>query len=304
MIIDAHQHVFWHKKNDADLIADMDAHRIDFAWVLTWEIPPHDARNGLGVFNPAAVTPEGYSPGMTLAELLTMRDRYPDRVVVGYCPDPTQPEAPDMFEAAYHMHGARVCGEWKFRVLMDDPRCLNLFRRAGRLGCPVLFHIDIPYLPDGKGGRAYSPYWYGGTMDNVQRAMEACPETIFIGHAPGFWREISADADGDTNVYPKGRVVEGGRLIGALGKYPNLYADLSAGSGRFALQRDPAHARKFLTRFADRLLFGRDYYGTELHDFLRTVSLPKAVRDKIYFKNALRLAGRPLGGKSRRGRRG
>ncbi len=293
MIIDIHQHVFWHKKNDADLIADMDAHGIDFAWVLTWEIPPGEATAGLGTLNPATVHPRGHSPGMTLADLLIMRDRYPNRVVVGYCPDPAIPEASEMFEAAYHMHGARVCGEWKFRMLIDDPRCINLFRRAGRLGCPVIFHIDIPYPADGKGGKTYSPHWYGGTIENVLRALEACPDTIFLGHAPGFWREISGDGDGDPNAYPRGKVTPGGRLIAAMEKYPNLYADLSAGSGRFALERDPAHARKFLTRFADKLLFGRDYYGTELHDFLRTLKLPKTVHDKIYYKNALRLVGRP-----------
>jgi hypothetical protein len=297
MIIDAHQHVFWHKRDDAGLIADMDEHGIDFAWVLTWEIPPREATAGMIVYNPATVHPEGYSPGMTLGDLLKMRGRYPDRVIVGYCPDPTLPEAPEMFEAAYHMHGARVCGEWKFRVLMEDPRCLNLFRRAGKLGCPVLFHIDIPYRPDGKGGVAYEPYWYGGTIENVERVLAACPETAFVGHAPGFWREISGDADRDGKVYPDGLVAAGGRLIRVLQTYPNLYADLSAGSGRFALQRDPAHARKFLNQFADRLLFGRDYYGKDLHEFLGTLDLAKDVHDKIYFQNALRLAGRPLGKK-------
>ena len=295
MIIDAHQHVFWHKKNDADLIADMDECGIGFAWVLTWEIPPGEARAGMGVFNPATVRPEGYSPGMTLDDVLKMHDRYPDRVIVGYCPDPTLGEAPEMFEAAYHMHGARVCGECKFRVLMDDPRCLNLFRRAGKLGCPVLFHIDVPYRADGKGGTAYDAYWYGGTIENVERALAACPETTFVGHAPGFWREISGDADRDGKVYPDGPVAAGGRLIRVLQAYPNLYADLSAGSGRIALQRDPAHARKFLNRFADRLLFGRDMHGAELHNFLRTLNLPKTVRDKIYHKNAMRLTGQPLG---------
>ena len=37
MIIDAHQHVFWHGRDDAGLIADMDEQGIDKAWALTWE---------------------------------------------------------------------------------------------------------------------------------------------------------------------------------------------------------------------------------------------------------------------------
>jgi hypothetical protein len=35
VIIDSHQHVFWHNRNDADLIADMDAHGFDVAWLLS-----------------------------------------------------------------------------------------------------------------------------------------------------------------------------------------------------------------------------------------------------------------------------
>lgn len=42
MIVDSHQHVFWHNRNDADLVADMDAHGIDVAWLLTWEIAPDE----------------------------------------------------------------------------------------------------------------------------------------------------------------------------------------------------------------------------------------------------------------------
>jgi hypothetical protein len=41
-------------------------------------------------------------------------------------------------------------------------------------------------------------------------------------------------------------------------KYPNLYGDLSAGSGCNALARDPEYAIKFMTEFQDRLMFGLD----------------------------------------------
>src|SRR5206468_2649605 len=51
------------------------------------------------------------------------------------------------------IHGACVCGEWKFRLPFDDPRCLEVFRKAGQLGCPVVLHLDVPYLPDRETGR-------------------------------------------------------------------------------------------------------------------------------------------------------
>ena len=74
-----------------------------------------------------------------------------------------------------------------------------------------------------------------------------------------------------------------------LEKYPNLYADLSAGSGLNALRRDPKHGREFVLRFADRLLFARDYYGAELLEFLRSMNLPAEVAEKIFFRNAEKL---------------
>src|SRR5690606_33409841 len=130
-------------------------------------------------------------------------DRYPDRFVLGYCPNPIHPEATHMFQAAYNIHGVRVCGEWKFRMHFDDPRCLNLFRKAGELGCPVVLHLDVPYQPNEDGQSIYQPSWYGGTVANLERALQACPETNFIGHAPGFWREISGDADQMASSYPE-----------------------------------------------------------------------------------------------------
>lgn len=294
MIIDSHQHAFWHDKNDADLVADMDAHGIEQAWLLTWELQPEEDRRGYHrVLDPVNLRPDGTHAGIILRDLIAVRDRYPDRFVLGYCPHPLRPSAPQLFESAYHMHRVRVCGEWKFQMLFDDPRCLELFHKAGELHCPVVLHLDVPYLPDDDGHPKYDEHWYGGTVANLGRALNACPETNFIGHAPGFWREISGDADASSGHYPKGPVTPGGRLHELFDTHANLYADLSAGSAHIALSRDPQHAKTFLTRFADRLLFGRDFYGQELHDFLQTLDLPKDISDKIYFENARKLLASP-----------
>jgi len=132
MIIDTHQHVFWHGLNDAGLIADMDEQGIDLAWLLGWQlIPAEDDRDYHGALNPACVRPDGTHAGIPLSDLVQARDRYPDRFILGYCPHPLLGDAPKLFEAAYKMYGVRVCGEWKFRVLFDDPRCLQLFRKVG-----------------------------------------------------------------------------------------------------------------------------------------------------------------------------
>ncbi|MCX5661478.1 MAG: amidohydrolase family protein [Planctomycetota bacterium] len=290
MLIDSHQHVFWHGRDDAGLVADLDENGVDLAWLLSWDIPREDDSPGYhSVLNPIHARGDGTHPGIPLTDLLTARRNYPKRFVVGYCPHPAQGDAPALFESAVRIHNVRICGEWKFRILFDDPRSLNLFRAAGRLKCPVVLHLDVPYLPDAKGNMVFQSMWYGGTVANLERALQACPETIFIGHAPGFWREISGDADAQGGSYPTGPVTPGGRLYPLFEKYPNLYADLSAGSALRAISRDPAHGKRFLEKFADRLLFGRDYYGNELATFLKTCDLPADVWAKISHQNALKL---------------
>jgi predicted TIM-barrel fold metal-dependent hydrolase len=71
--------------------------------------------------------------------------------------------------------------------------------------------------------------------------------------------------------------------------YPNLYCDLSAGSGLNALQRDVEFAKEFIFEFQDRLLFGRDFFDDNLYKFLISLSLPQEILDKIFYKNALKL---------------
>lgn len=284
MTIDSHQHVFWHGKNHHELVADMDEQRIDQAWLLTWEIPPSDFNPSYsGVLNPAHVRPDGTHPGIPLSDLLFTRDHYPERFLIGYCPDPAKTNAPALLESAVKIHGVKVCGEWKFRMLIDDPRCIEMFHVAGALKLPVVLHLGVPWL----NGR-YQNEWYGGTVENLERALIECPDTQFIGHAPGFWQEISASASA-SDKYPEGTIDAPGRLHQLFDTYPNLHADLSAQSGLRALKRDPAHARDFVNRYSDRLLFGRDFYGSELVDFLGTLELADAVAQKIYAGNALRL---------------
>lgn len=286
MIIDSHQHVFWHGRDDEGLMADLDAHAIDLAWLLTWEIPPQeDNLMYHRVLDPRNVREDGTHRGIPLEDVVRTARRYPGRFVAGYCPHPARPGAPAHLESAHRIHGVRVCGEWKFRMLLDDPRSLELFRKAGELGMPVVLHLDVPYLA-GAEGTDYVPQWYGGTVENLERALWACPRTNFIGHAPGFWREISGDAMACGSPYPTGAVLPGGRVQSLLDTYSNLYADLSANSGRQALARDERHARDFLEKYSTRLLFGRDDYGGDLLALLKRLNLPFEIWENIAWRNA------------------
>ena len=292
--IDSHQHAFWRGLDPSRLVADLDEQGIASAWLLTWEIAPGEMHApDAAALNPAHLKPDGSHPGITLSDTILTRDRYPDRFVAGFCPHAGLGDAAGRFERAVRDHGIRVCGEWKCRMAVDDARCLELFREAGKLGCPVVVHLDVPELPGRDGARVKQERWYGGTVGNLEAALQACPETAFIGHGPGFWREISGDADEAEEAYPSGPVRRGGRLPGLLARYSNLYADLSAGSALNALARDREHARIFLAEHASRLLFGRDDYGGELIEFLCGMALPEGVLKPLFLENALRLAARP-----------
>jgi len=175
----------------------------------------------------------------------------------------------------------------------DDPRCLNLYRQAGRFKLPVLF--DMQDRPDGYGLRDD----YG--LPKMEHALKECPDTIFIGHGPTFWAEISRTVPaGERSGYPKGPIDPGGAVPRLMRKYTNLCADTSAGSGYNALTRDPSFTLEFLDEFQDRIAFGVDSCRrsdvadknknvTWLKKIRASGSLSSSVIEKIEYKNALRI---------------
>ena len=83
------------------------------------------------------------------------------------------------------------------------------------------------------------------------------PQVNFIGHAQAWWCNVDKKCTPDV-MYPSGPVTSGGITDRLLSDYPNMYGDLSAGSGLNSMLRDEEHARDFLKRHQDKLLFGSD----------------------------------------------
>ena len=284
MIIDAHNHPDWGGHNLDRFLQNMTRYNIDRTWLLTWECPADE-------YNPSEYN-QGFPPGawgpIPFARVLSYGERAPAKFVLGYAPDPRHPEAIDRLQAAIDVYGVRLYGELKLRMMYDNPDALRMFRFCGEKGLPVTVHIDYEF---DTGTTKYSRpnWWYGGGIEAFERAVRACPETVFIGHAPGFWAHVSGDDLFDQEPYPSGEVVPGAKLPEMFRQYPNLYADLSAGSALNALTRDPTFAKGFLLEFQDRLLYGRDCFDNRLQEFLDSVGLPAEVLAKIYAGNALRL---------------
>ncbi len=286
-IIDAHNHPDWHGHDLNKFLANMDRYGIEKTWLLNWECPEHEYNNSYKNAVPAPLLGSNTGP-IPFTRCISYKERAPERFVLGYCPDPRLPDACARLKAAHAIYGARVCGELKCRMMYDSPDALRLFRLAGELEMPVTFHLQ--YTAQVKNTDPWDEWW-GGTIDTIERVLQSCPDTAFLGHAPGFWIHISNDELWKTHIYPPAdtKVVEGGRIPELMRKYKNLYCDISAGSGCMSLQRDPGFAKKFMTEFQDRILFARDYFDNIHQDFINGLGLSIKVLNKIYHVNAEKL---------------
>jgi predicted TIM-barrel fold metal-dependent hydrolase len=115
-----------------------------------------------------------------------------------------------------------------------------------------------------------------------------------IGHGPGWWASIGGGATAaDLAGYPRGDVAAGGAIDALMDKHPNLYGDLSAGSGAGAIKRDARFGREFLLRRQDRLMFGTDFLapGQDVPqlELFGQIDLPAEAAAKIFRDNARRV---------------
>lgn len=184
-------------------------------------------------------------------------------------------------------------GEITANMALDDSRVINLFRQCGEFGMPVLFHCT------GPGPGVYGLFDEAGAP-RLEHLLREVPDTAIIGHAPGFWAELDGGVTAESKfTYPTGPVHGGGRLPHLLRTYPNLYADISAGSGYNAISRDKLFGARFLQDFQDRILFGTDVCFADaegrmphlgyLRSLLEEKLITPAVFEKITCTNALRI---------------
>jgi predicted TIM-barrel fold metal-dependent hydrolase len=182
--------------------------------------------------------------------------------------------------------GAKGFGEHKPGVKIDDPRNMLIYAACAELALPLLFHLDNQRNLDAPG------------LPGLAKALAENPGCNFIGHGPGWWASISGGTtQADLGGYPKGKVAPGGAMDALMEKFPNIFADLSAGSGAGAISRDLDFGREFLIRRQDRILFGTDYLAPpqavpqfELYE-QKLADLPAEVKAKIFAGNARKLLG-------------
>ena len=265
-IIDIHQHIPYSGRTAEQMMAHQVAMGISLTILL-----PAGSRFGLA----AGVNP--YPETQAFAEKYPGRFRWFANEVTD------QPNAIDVIRRQLKS-GAIGIGEQKFDVACDSPEMERIIQLAAEFDVPVLMHFQ-------QGS-------YNSDLHRFHRVLEKYPKVNFIGHAQTFWGNIGADYD-EKILYPTGPVKPGGITDRLLSDYPNLYGDLSAGSGYQAFIRDEDHARAFFARHQDKLLYGSDCSdpvgqgaacsGSQQIASVRRFSPDKKAERKIFFENARRV---------------
>ena len=196
------------------------------------------------------------------------------------------------------------------RLHIDDPELDPVWETAARLRIPIFIHVADPqefWAPlDFHNERWLEQALYQNRryqdstrfptfetlMGERDRLFARHPNTIFVIAHLGWHANDLA------------------RLGRMFDKYPNLYSEV--GAVLYDLGRQPRFAREFLTKYQDRVLFGKDsfqpdeypYYwrvfetNDEYFDYYRDyhafwklygLGLPDPVLKKLYYANALKL---------------
>lgn len=265
-IIDIHQHINYSGRTDEQLIKHQAAMGVSLTVLL-----PAGSLYGLAAScggNPSVVD---------------LAKQHPDKFLYFANEVAELPQAREEIEK-YLKQGAIGIGEQKFNVACDSPHIERIAELAREYQVPVLMHFQHNV--------------YNTGIERFHTVLEKFPTVNFIGHAQTWWGNIDLKHD-QAVLYPTGKVTPGGITDRLLSDYPNMYGDLSAGSGLNALLRDEDHTRAFLERHQDKLLFGSDCndaigrgpgcQGAQTLATLRRLAPGPKVLRKLLCENAARL---------------
>jgi uncharacterized protein len=266
LIIDIHQHTAYSGRSNEELIQ----HQRDMGVSRTVLLPAGRAYS-------LAVGAGGNDSVVALAR------QYPKEYVFFANELPDIPETKTVLEKYLNM-GAIGIGEQKF-YLDCDSKYIDLI-------ADIATHYQVPVLQHFEFGA------YNLGFEKFYKILERHPKVNFIGHAQTFWGNIDKNLDQKV-LYPKTKVTPGGLTDRWLSDYPNLYADMSAGSGLNALLRDEDNARQFLQRHQDKLIYGSDCNdrkagsakctGLKQIETIKRLSATPAIAAKIFNKNARKI---------------
>ncbi|WP_345026505.1 amidohydrolase family protein [Ravibacter arvi] len=277
-IIDIHQHTNYAGRSHEELLTHQRAMGVKHTILLPAGTPSFGASTHFGKSNGLQVNSTGNDVCMEIA------GRYPGEFYFGANEVPDLQGADKEIEK-YLKKGAKAIGELKFGVKADGKPMERIYRLAEAYNVPVLLHWQ------------FGMYTYG--YEDFHKILQKFPKVNFIGHAQSWWANIDKNHNDQSVLYPRGKVTPGGITDRLLADYPNMFADMSAGSGLSALTRDEEHARGFLVRHQDKLLYGSDCddrtgtgngcTGIQAIQKIKELSPDLAVVRKILHGNAAKL---------------
>ena len=197
----------------------------------------------------------------------------------------------------------------KGRIKVDDPRFDAVWAVCAKHGIPVMIHTADPwglFQPMDKNNERWlelklqarrnqsqqTNYTWEQLIDEQHSLFTRHPKTTFINAHMG-WLANNLD-----------------RLAELLDRLPNVYVEIGAITSD--LGRQPRAAKRFFTKYQDRVLFGKDAYNViEYHTYFRLLEtddeyfdpirkyhgiwklygldLSDDVLKKLYYQNALRI---------------
>ena len=194
------------------------------------------------------------------------------------------------------------------RIAVDDPRLDPIWEACARLGVPVLIHTADP-----------APFWQPKDENN-ERLYELIETGRYRDPDENVaWEQLIAEQHALFKRHPKTQFINAhlgwlgndlARLGRLLDEAPNVTTEIGAVLAE--LGRQPRFAREWLTKYQDRVLFGKDSwapaeyppyfrvletaddyfpYYRRRHAFWRLygLDLPDEVLRKLYYGNALRV---------------
>ena len=195
------------------------------------------------------------------------------------------------------------------RIRIDDPRIDAVWEVCGELGIPVLIHSADP-----------KQFWEPYDANNERwLELKTHPRRKRDDNNPAAWQTIIDEQHNIFRKHPSTTFINAhlgwyANDLQTLGKlmdeYPNMNAEIGAVIAE--LGRQPRAAKTFLTKYQDRIMFGKDsWHPEEYYTYFRVLEtadeyfpyykkyhaywkmygldLSDQVLRKIYYKNALRV---------------
>jgi len=146
------------------------------------------------------------------------------------------------------------------RIQINDPRIAPVFAKCGELGIPVLIHSADP-----------KSFWEPHDENNERwLELKLRPRRKRGPDDPAPWETIIAEQHDLFRSHPNTTFIAAhfgwfpndlAKLSRLLDEMPNMY--IECGAIIAELGRQPRFAKKFLTEYQDRILFGKDAYNPE-----------------------------------------